>query len=27
MYSNKLAAGHYDGYCKSDLWPIFHYHM
>jgi trehalose-6-phosphate synthase len=27
MYNNRLATGHYDGYCKSDLWPIFHYHM
>ena len=20
-------AGHYDGYCKTDLWPIFHYQL
>ncbi|KAJ3013925.1 threalose-6-phosphate phosphatase [Thoreauomyces humboldtii] len=21
----KTAAGHYEGYCKTDLWPLFHY--
>ncbi|KAI8911238.1 glycosyltransferase family 20-domain-containing protein [Powellomyces hirtus] len=21
----KKAAGHYEGYCKTDLWPLFHY--
>lgn len=22
---DKLAHGHYDGYCKQTLWPLFHY--
>ncbi|KAG2008808.1 trehalose-6-phosphate phosphatase, variant 3 [Coprinopsis cinerea AmutBmut pab1-1] len=22
---NKVAHGHYDGYCKTTLWPLFHY--
>ncbi|TFK97226.1 glycosyltransferase family 20 protein [Pterulicium gracile] len=22
---DKVAHGHYDGYCKSTLWPLFHY--
>ncbi|KAI9099945.1 glycosyltransferase family 20-domain-containing protein [Phlyctochytrium arcticum] len=21
----KKSAGHYEGYCKTDLWPLFHY--
>lgn len=21
----KVASGHYDNYCKTDLWPLFHY--
>jgi trehalose-6-phosphate synthase len=20
-----IAVGHYEGYCKSELWPLFHY--
>ena len=20
-----VAVGHYDGYCKNELWPLFHY--
>ena len=23
--SNEDIRGHYDGYCKSNLWPLFHY--
>ncbi|KAF4618814.1 hypothetical protein D9613_009732 [Agrocybe pediades] len=22
---DKVAHGHYDGYCKQTLWPLFHY--
>ncbi|TDL22752.1 trehalose-6-phosphate phosphatase [Rickenella mellea] len=22
---DKVAHGHYDGYCKTTLWPLFHY--
>ncbi|KIJ95057.1 glycosyltransferase family 20 protein [Laccaria amethystina LaAM-08-1] len=22
---DKVAHGHYDGYCKQALWPLFHY--
>ncbi|KZV61342.1 glycosyltransferase family 20 protein [Peniophora sp. CONT] len=22
---DKVAHGHYDGYCKETLWPLFHY--
>ncbi|KAF7986361.1 hypothetical protein HWV62_35372 [Athelia sp. TMB] len=22
---DKVAHGHYDGYCKATLWPLFHY--
>ncbi|KAJ3035109.1 threalose-6-phosphate phosphatase [Rhizophlyctis rosea] len=22
---DKKATGHYEGYCKDDLWPLFHY--
>ncbi|KAG8968873.1 threalose-6-phosphate phosphatase [Tulasnella sp. 419] len=22
---DKVARGHYDGYCKNTLWPLFHY--
>ncbi|KAJ3102876.1 threalose-6-phosphate phosphatase [Phlyctochytrium bullatum] len=22
---DKVAYGHYEGYCKTDLWPLFHY--
>ncbi|KAF6764435.1 trehalose-6-phosphate phosphatase [Ephemerocybe angulata] len=22
---DKIAHGHYDGYCKQTLWPMFHY--
>ncbi|KIY47893.1 glycosyltransferase family 20 protein [Fistulina hepatica ATCC 64428] len=22
---DKIAHGHYDGYCKQTLWPLFHY--
>ncbi|KAJ3407202.1 threalose-6-phosphate phosphatase [Chytridiales sp. JEL 0842] len=22
---DKVASGGYDGYCKTDLWPLFHY--
>ncbi|KAH7909154.1 trehalose 6-phosphate phosphatase [Hygrophoropsis aurantiaca] len=22
---DKIAHGHYDGYCKTILWPLFHY--
>ncbi|KAJ1964032.1 hypothetical protein IWQ62_003044 [Dispira parvispora] len=26
VFLNKqLAYGHYEGYCKSDLWPLLHY--
>jgi trehalose-6-phosphate synthase len=20
-----IATGHYEGYCKTELWPLFHY--
>ncbi|KAF8633173.1 hypothetical protein AX17_004674 [Amanita inopinata Kibby_2008] len=23
--NDKVAHGHYDGYCKQTLWPLFHY--
>ncbi|RKP38157.1 glycosyltransferase family 20-domain-containing protein [Dimargaris cristalligena] len=23
--NKRLAFGHYEGYCKSDLWPLLHY--
>ncbi|KAG8854117.1 threalose-6-phosphate phosphatase [Tulasnella sp. 330] len=23
--TDKTARGHYDGYCKATLWPLFHY--
>ncbi|TPX70054.1 hypothetical protein SpCBS45565_g02009 [Spizellomyces sp. 'palustris'] len=25
ILDDKKAAGHYEGYCKTDLWPLFHY--
>ncbi|KAI8591418.1 glycosyltransferase family 20-domain-containing protein [Geranomyces variabilis] len=25
LLDEKTAAGHYEGYCKTDLWPLFHY--
>ena len=26
-YNDKVAAAHYEGYCKGNLWPIFHYQL
>ncbi|KAH9074284.1 glycosyltransferase family 20 protein [Lactarius deliciosus] len=25
LLDDKVAHGHYDGYCKQTLWPLFHY--
>ncbi|KAI8817533.1 glycosyltransferase family 20-domain-containing protein [Fimicolochytrium jonesii] len=25
LIDEKKAAGHYEGYCKTDLWPLMHY--
>ncbi|KAJ3049258.1 threalose-6-phosphate phosphatase [Rhizophlyctis rosea] len=25
LLDDKKASGHYEGYCKDDLWPLFHY--
>ncbi|KAJ3096221.1 threalose-6-phosphate phosphatase [Phlyctochytrium planicorne] len=25
ILDDKVAYGHYEGYCKTDLWPLFHY--
>ncbi|KAJ3299552.1 threalose-6-phosphate phosphatase [Borealophlyctis nickersoniae] len=25
ILDDKKATGHYEGYCKNDLWPLFHY--
>ncbi|KAI8895637.1 glycosyltransferase family 20-domain-containing protein [Globomyces pollinis-pini] len=24
-YPDNISKGHYEGYCKSELWPLFHY--
>ncbi|KAJ3188543.1 threalose-6-phosphate phosphatase [Irineochytrium annulatum] len=25
LLDDEVAYGHYEGYCKTDLWPLFHY--